>query len=72
MDIYRAQKVAEDRMLDVPVGGEWKKKFVLRGPRGSKNCEWLDPYLGLFTVEGSKGFLKVGDIPQDIDCELEN
>lgn len=64
MDIYLAQKVAEDRALDP----NWNKDFTLVGPRGAIECEWLDPYFGLFQMKGHDGFVMVKDIPSDIDA----
>lgn len=66
MDIYRAQKIAEDRALDPG----WDKSFKLVGPRGEIDCEWLDPYFGLFQMKGKNGFIMVKDIPADIDAVM--
>jgi hypothetical protein len=66
MDIYRAQKIAEDRAIDP----NWNKSFVLVGPRGIIECEWLDPYFGLFQFKGKDGFVMVKQIPADIDVVM--
>lgn len=47
MDIYRMQKEAEDRMTD-----NRPMLFTIVGPLGEKNAEWLDPYFGMFTIDG--------------------
>lgn len=67
MDIYRAGKIAQDRMLEAS-GGDWDKKFTIIGPGGSLNCEWLDPYFGMFTIAGHDGFLMSKQIPTS--CEV--
>jgi hypothetical protein len=66
MDIYRAQKIAEDRTIDP----NWNKSFVLVGPRGIIECEWLDPYFGIFQFKGKDGFVMVKQIPADIDVVM--
>ncbi len=68
MDIYRAEKIAQDRMAESR--GDWDKKFTLIGPRGILNCEWLDPYFGFFTIEGHEGFLRTKDIPANVECVM--
>lgn len=67
MDIYRAEKIAQDRMLEAS-GGDWDKKFVILGLGGILNCEWLDPYFGMFTIAGRDGFLMSKQIPAG--CEV--
>ena len=45
--------------------------FDLVGPKGRKSCKWLDAYMGLFTIEGTKGFVMVRDFEfaHDLWCE---
>lgn len=66
MDIYCAEKIAQDRMSNAS-GGEWDKKFCLVGNGGALSCEWLDPFLGMFTIEGKEGFLMTKHVPADVD-----
>lgn len=68
MDIYRAQKIAEDRMVGNP---NWDKSFKLVGPKGEIECEWLDPYFGLFQMKGGDGFVMVKQIPSSLDVVME-
>lgn len=65
MDIYRAEKIAQDKMLNA-TGGEWDKSFVLVGPTGVLECEWLDPYFGMFQVKGQEGFVMTKSIPASV------
>lgn len=67
MDIYRAEKVAQDRMANAR-NGEWDKGFVLAGPGGVIACEWLDPYFGMFTIKGKDGFMRTKDIPAGVEA----
>lgn len=64
MNIHQCQEIAKR-------GGYDKMKFDLVGPKGRKSCKWLDAYMGLFTMEGSDGFLMVRDFEfaHDIWCE---
>jgi hypothetical protein len=66
MDIYRAEKVAQDRMLKA-INGQWDKSFVLASKYGIKECEWIDPYLGAFKIKGDDGFMLTSDIPAGIE-----
>jgi hypothetical protein len=66
MDIYRAQKIAEGRALNP----SWNKSFVLVGPRGVIECEWLDPYFGLLQLKGKDGFVMVSQIPAGIEAVM--
>lgn len=44
--------------------------FELHGPMGSKKCTWLDAYMGIFKVEGAKGFSMVSDFERyNVWCE---
>jgi len=60
MDIYRAERLAQDRSLDP----KWNKSFMLIGPAKEVECEWLDPYFGLFQIKGEKGFMMTKQIPE--------
>ena len=64
MDIYRAEKLAKDYTLEYPA---WDKKFFLIGPAGMKQCEWLDPYFGIFKVDGADGFMMSKQVPPGVD-----
>jgi hypothetical protein len=64
MDIYRAERLAQDMAVH---GGDWDKSFVLLGPRGAIECEWLDPYFGLFQIKGQEGFVMTKQIPAHLD-----
>ncbi len=66
MDIYRAQRIAEDRATDP----SWNKSFVLLGANGIVECEWLDPYFGLFQIKGQEGFVMTKQIPSHIDVVM--
>jgi len=61
IDIFRAEREAQD--LDGTV------KFDLCGPLGRKSCTWLDPYMGLFQIDGDDGFLMTRDIPPSLWVE---
>ena len=45
--------------------------FDLCGPKGRKPCKWLDAYMGLFIIEGDKGFCMTRqfEFVPDIWCE---
>jgi hypothetical protein len=72
MDIYRAEKIAQDRMQKAGPGEEWDRTFILIGPGVIQACKWLDPYMGAFTVHGKGGFMLTRDVPADFhvvkDC----
>lgn len=67
MDIYRAQKIAEDRAVDP----EWDKSFRLVGLGGEIKCKWLDPYFGIFQIEGDGGLVMVKQVPPELDCIMD-
>jgi hypothetical protein len=60
MDIYRAERLAQDRSIDP----NWDKSFHLLGPAGMIECEWLDPYFGIFKMKGGDGFVMTKQIPE--------
>jgi len=64
MDIYRAERLAQDRMT---ASNDWDKSFTLVGPRGVVSCEWLDPFFGLFQIKGSDGFMMTKQIPSSVE-----
>ena len=68
VDPLRAEKMAQDRMLKG--GDDWEKRFTLAGPFGFKDCEWLDPYLGLFIPKGADGFLSISDLSEEYGIQL--
>jgi len=51
MDILRAQKIAEDRMVD---GGDWNKAFEVNFEGTRVKCEWIDPFFGLFRIKDAR------------------
>jgi hypothetical protein len=64
MDIYRAERLAQDRAVH---GGDWNKSFVIVGPGGLIECEWLDPYFGIFQMKGKEGFVMTKQIPAGLE-----
>ncbi|SCB51772.1 hypothetical protein GA0061099_102145 [Bradyrhizobium yuanmingense] len=64
MDIYRAERAAQDMMARDP---KWDKKFILIGPGGLINCEWIDPYFGIFSIEGKEGFAMSKQVPSNVE-----
>lgn len=63
MDIYRAERLAQD----MAVNRDWDKSFLLVGPNGPVECEWLDPYFGMFQIKGEEGFVMTKQIPAGIE-----
>jgi hypothetical protein len=63
MDIYSAEQIAQDRVGDP----NWDKSFKIVGPRSVIDCEWLDPYFGLFKFKGKEGFVQTNQIPPGLD-----
>lgn len=58
MDIYTAERLAKD--MDGCM--DRRVKFTLVMPNGARaECTWLDPYMGLFQVDGTAGFLMTND-----------
>ena len=35
--------------------------FCLRGPEGALNAHWIDPWMGMFQIEGQTGFMIIKD-----------
>jgi hypothetical protein len=66
MDIYRAERVAQDRAMDPG----WDKSFKLVGPLNEVECEWLDPYFGIFTIKGREGFVMLKQIPEGFEIVM--
>ena len=64
MNINQCERLARDL-------GE-RPTFELVGPKGRKKCQWLDPYLGLFNIEGSAGFVMTKDFEMVPDVWCEN
>lgn len=68
MDIYRAEKLAQDYVVNHP---GWDKKFLLIAPAGIIPCTWLDPYFGFFTFDGKDdGFVRTKDIPASVEVVM--
>lgn len=58
MDLYKAQRLAQDNGYD-------SAKFLAMFPSGPKVCSWLDAYCGLFTIAGmGDGFVTVRQIDE--------
>ena len=66
VNILVCQKYAEDVYLEGKC-----VTFDLCGPTGKVECEWIDPYFGLFKVKGEKGSLMVRDFQylEGVWCE---
>jgi hypothetical protein len=64
MDIYRAERLAQDMAVH---GGDWNKSFVIAGPSGLIECEWLDPHFGIFQMKGHEGFVMTKQIPEGLE-----
>lgn len=71
MDIFRAERMAQDKMANA-IGDNWDKSFVLVGPLGQIECEWLDPFFGMFTIKGRDGFVMTKSIPADVDVLMSD
>lgn len=67
MDIYRAERVAQDRMAKSGPKRDWDRSFLLVGPNGIKPCTWRDPYFGLFSIDGVDGFLMTKQVPNGFE-----
>ena len=64
---YRCRNFTQDLMVE---NCDNDIVFDLCGPSGVKKCKWLDPYMGLFQVDGSSSFMMVSDIMfMDVWCE---
>jgi hypothetical protein len=66
MDVYRAQKEAEDLMIEYR---DAEIRFMMNINDIPIFCAWLDPYMGLFRVVGndgklSDGFMSINDLPE--------
>jgi len=64
MDIYRAERLAQDRATK---HHDWDKSFKLVGPLGEIECEWLDPHFGMFQFKGKEGFVMTKQVPANFD-----
>lgn len=65
VDIHRAEKIAQDLMLEAN-NGEWNKQFLLIDPgKGIIPCKWLDPYFGMFIPDDADGFMMTKDVPDN-------
>lgn len=58
-----AERLAQEIKMENP---DATVRFDLCGPAGRKAAEWLDPYYGLFTVEGADGFLMVSQFDGEL------
>lgn len=67
MDIYRAERLAQDRSIDP----KWDRSFKLIGPLGNViACKWLDPHFGMFTLVEHEGFMMTKRVPDDFRAEM--
>ena len=48
---------------------ETRQEFFAFFPSGVRRCRWLDPYMGIFGVEGLKGFIHSSKF-ELIQCEV--
>lgn len=64
LTINQCQELAKDVGYD-------KATFDLVGPKGRKPCKWLDAYMGMFQIDGDKGFVMVHQLQfvSDLWCE---
>lgn len=62
MNIYRAQKEAENLMLE---NRDKELRFLMLLENKPIFCVWLDPYMGLFRVFDKNGILSEGFINVD-------
>lgn len=70
MDIHRAEKLAQDYVLE---HRNWDKKFLLVGLAGRiLNCTWLDPYFGMFQIDGQEGFVMTKQIPEGVSVLMSD
>jgi hypothetical protein len=61
-------KECEYAAQEMPVG---RAQFSAKFPAGEKRCIWLDAYMGLLGVEGTKGFMMTRQIDElfpDLEC----
>jgi len=52
LTIQQCEEIAQQLAVD-----DQGCKFMLCGPDGSLEAEWLDPSLGFFTLKGQPGFM---------------
>lgn len=67
MDIFRAEKIAQNKMAEAK-DDNWDKQFFLLGKEKIITCKWLDPYMGIFQIEGEIGFARTEDVPAGVEC----
>lgn len=59
MSIQQCESLAKEIIVKSP---GTKLTFQLHGPKASLRCEWLDPHLGFFQMEGQASFVMVKQI----------
>lgn len=69
LHIEECRKQAIDLLSKHPRRQEVKIGFLLCGESGKTKAIWLDPWLGIFQTEGSKGFMMAVDVPSYLWCE---
>lgn len=64
MNINQCERLAQEM-------GKENIEFYLVGPKGKRKAKWLDPWMGLFIVDGSDGFSMVRDyeLMENLTCE---
>ncbi len=70
MSIHQCERIAKDLMSSGVEPGQIT--FELVGPKGRKQCSWLDPYLGFFQVVGVAGLVRVVDFEMCHNLHVEN
>jgi hypothetical protein len=43
---------------------------LIVGPLSQIECEWIDPYFGIFKFKGKEGFVMTKQIPADLDIVM--
>ncbi|KKN24627.1 hypothetical protein LCGC14_0893110 [marine sediment metagenome] len=69
MTINQAQRVAKDMVTNGTLAEHIH--FDIVGPGGRLTCQWLDPHLGFFEVQGKKGFMLVSKFEMYHDLHVE-
>ncbi len=57
MNLYQCKEKAKNGELE---------EFIALFPKGATRCKWLDPYFGLFRIEGLEGFLSVNKVDETL------
>ena len=57
LTIHQCEALAKDLSVVSSGGRENRVCFDLCGPKGKLPAHWLDPYMGLFQIDGEDGFM---------------